>query len=88
MKFDAVAAERGFRTGTYAREAGMMVGDVVRLRSGGPRMTIAGVGASEGPPMTQREECVMCMWFDGQQDKWAVFPVRSLDLLAPADSDG
>jgi uncharacterized protein YodC (DUF2158 family) len=51
------------------------VGDVVQLKSGGPRMTVNSVGDDNGVMSA------WCSWFDSkQQEKSGVFPVSSLAL--------
>ncbi|HEU4595590.1 MAG TPA: DUF2158 domain-containing protein [Pyrinomonadaceae bacterium] len=45
------------------------VGDVVRLKSGGPDMTVVGVIS---------KELFMCNWFDGQNVKASHFPPEAL----------
>ena len=39
------------------------IGDVVKLRSGGPRMTVAETGAASGS--------VLCHWFNRNDDVWS-----------------
>lgn len=43
-------------------------GDVVRLKSGGPLMTIQGLGQYTG-----MEDGVYCVWFDGTKQHSEVF---------------
>lgn len=45
-------------------------GDVVVLKSGGPRMTVQGEGDFEGQ--------VLCQWFDKGEVKTGSFPAASL----------
>jgi uncharacterized protein YodC (DUF2158 family) len=47
----------------------LKVGDVVRLKSGGPDMTVVGVIS---------KELLMCNWFDGQTVKASHFPHEAL----------
>jgi uncharacterized protein YodC (DUF2158 family) len=51
-------------------------GDVVRLDSGGPRMTVSQIGqrASTG------EDSVWCVWFEGAKKCEDVFPPAALAL--------
>lgn len=50
------------------------IGDVVQLKSGGPRMTVTGLGDSS----TTGEASVYCTWFvDKKQDSGA-FPVEAV----------
>jgi uncharacterized protein YodC (DUF2158 family) len=51
-------------------------GDVVELKSGGPKMTVsqAGKAAISGRPM------ILCDWFDGQKKMRDSFPPESLKL--------
>lgn len=53
----------------------LTVGDVVQLKSGGPRMTVT--RKTEGNQYR-------CDWFEGLTKQYAVFPE---DALEPADSD-
>jgi len=41
----------------------LTVGDVVELKSGGPKMTVTWVGVTFGAPM------VRCIWFDETETK-------------------
>jgi uncharacterized protein YodC (DUF2158 family) len=47
------------------------VGEVVRLKSGGPDMTVAEVGGID-------PDDVMCQWFGGKKLETGVFPWKSL----------
>jgi uncharacterized protein YodC (DUF2158 family) len=47
-------------------------GDVVQLKSGGPKMTVSTVGQFSG------EIKARCDWFEGTTPKYAMFPLTSL----------
>lgn len=51
--------------------AELQVGEIVRLKSGGPDMTIAGIRSSDP------SEC-RCQWFEGSQVREGWFAVASL----------
>lgn len=53
------------------------VGIIVRLKSGGPEMTIRRFTGDA-------ETHVACQWFAGKKLEDGVFPVESLDLIKPA----
>lgn len=44
------------------------VGDVVRLKSGGPKMTVC-----------QKSEVYLCCWFNGEAGEQGSFPAQSLE---------
>jgi uncharacterized protein YodC (DUF2158 family) len=46
------------------------VGDLVQLKSGGPKMTVEKLEGSE----------VSCVWFDGTNPKYGIFPVNTLKI--------
>ena len=48
------------------------VGETVKLKSGGPDMTVTRIGTSAGEPM------VWCVWFEGSKDVYALFPPETL----------
>ena len=50
-------------------------GDVVQLKSGGPKMTVTGVGNSF---MTD-EATIWCTWFDGTKKLDGDFPPEALE---------
>lgn len=56
--------------------AAFAVGDVVRLKSGGPTMTVASADRSNG---------TKCQWFAGKKMEWGYFPAES--LVVSADDD-
>lgn len=58
----------------------IVVGAVVRLRSGGPAMTVMHL------PHPKRETAV-CQWFDGSELKVGNFPMESL-VLVVLDEEG
>lgn len=54
----------------------LKVGDVVRLKSGGPSMTVTQVGEDAyGVPM------VWCAWFEGTKPMDGTFPPGALELF-------
>jgi uncharacterized protein YodC (DUF2158 family) len=54
----------------------MEIGDVVRLKSGGPRMTVEII--------TTETAVVRCVWFDNEELKRGIFPAATLE---DADDD-
>jgi uncharacterized protein YodC (DUF2158 family) len=48
------------------------VGDMVKLKSGGPDMTVMKIGTAGGEPM------VWCVWFEGTKDAYGLFPPEAL----------
>lgn len=55
------------------------VGDVVQLKSGGPRMTVSYLG--DGGKME-------CTWMLKGKVRWATFVAATLTVIPPHDSDG
>jgi uncharacterized protein YodC (DUF2158 family) len=58
------------------------VGDSVRLKSGGPEMTVVEVittGMSERPTGNLR-----CSWFAGKKNEKAIFPIGALEPVDAA----
>ena len=57
----------------------LKVGDIVQLKSGGPKMTVqSGTEEEEGH--------VWCQWFAGSKLEQGRFPVESLVKVAPEDA--
>jgi uncharacterized protein YodC (DUF2158 family) len=54
----------------------LKIGDVVRLKSGGPQMTVDQLGTREG------QEIVRCVWFEGTSKKTGTFPPVTLESAA------
>jgi uncharacterized protein YodC (DUF2158 family) len=52
-------------------EPNFEVGDVVKLKSGGERMTVEGV----------EDGYVHCVWFDGRKPERGTFPAKALDKM-------
>ena len=52
----------------------LKVGDVVRLKSGGPDMTIENIGKYV------HKDGAMCVWFDGKKRFHEVFDLATLEL--------
>jgi uncharacterized protein YodC (DUF2158 family) len=51
------------------------IGDVVQLKSGGPKMTIEHIG---NYAYTGREIKAKCVWFEGTKQKNGVFALETL----------
>lgn len=51
-------------------------GDVVQLKSGGPKMTVTQVGKDALGVMS-----VSCAWFDKTEAKRATFPIESVQKV-------
>jgi uncharacterized protein YodC (DUF2158 family) len=52
------------------------LGDVVQLKSGGPRMTVAEVGTTAGGVPS-----AWCDWFEGNKPLKSTFPIQSLERV-------
>jgi uncharacterized protein YodC (DUF2158 family) len=48
------------------------VGDIVKLKSGGPDMTVTRIGTAGEEPMA------WCVWFEGSKDVYGLFPPEAL----------
>jgi uncharacterized protein YodC (DUF2158 family) len=55
--------------------AEIKAGDVVQLKSGGPKMTVSSVDLHRQPPLAY------CDWFDGTTKLHGAFPPHSLKLV-------
>ena len=55
-------------------ESPLKIGDVVRLKSGGPEMTVAHIGKYA------HKDGAMCVWFDGKKRVQEVFELETLEL--------
>jgi uncharacterized protein YodC (DUF2158 family) len=53
-------------------------GDTVRLKSGGPFMTIDHIGTASRP------DNASCVWFDGTKKERGIFPLSGLEHTSPA----
>ena len=53
--------------------AELKVGDVVKLKSGGPKMTIANTKSNPAG--------ILCTWFDEAEVKSSRFPAKALELV-------
>ena len=53
------------------------IGDVVQLKSGGPKMTVTLVADDYGTPM------VWCIWFVGTKEQTGKFPPDALARVTP-----
>ena len=56
-------------------------GDAVRLKSGGPCMTITALGIYSGWTM-RCADTVACQWFEGEKPQETVFDVALLEKVA------
>jgi uncharacterized protein YodC (DUF2158 family) len=52
------------------------IGDVVKLKSGGPLMTVTNPGSTTG-----EHAVVSCSWFDGTTPHASVFPPDTLEIV-------
>jgi uncharacterized protein YodC (DUF2158 family) len=59
-------------------------GDVVRLKSGGPWMTITALGIYSGWTMSPADTA-SCRWFEGDKPQETVFDVALLEKVASRD---
>ena len=62
-------------------------GDVVQLKSGGPKMTISKIGKFAGAPV---RITAVCEWFDGAKKEKALFEPTSIKIAEeskPVDLD-
>lgn len=66
-------------------EQGLKQGDVVRLKSGGPDMTIEGIGKYG---MASTNERALCVWFDGKKRLQEIFELHSLESAQPRSAFG
>ena len=55
-------------------EQELKVGDIVRLKSGGPKITVEQLGENYG------KQQAWCIWFDGTKKMEGVFPPDALEL--------
>jgi uncharacterized protein YodC (DUF2158 family) len=58
----------------------MNVGDIVQLKSGGPKMTIEDIGNYSFDPNGPKNQA-KCVWFDGNANKDSVFVLDMLKLV-------
>ena len=58
----------------------MKEGDVVKLKSGGPKMTIQEIASWGGYPTggPYEKDQAKCFWFDGNEMKEGIFKLSSL----------
>jgi uncharacterized protein YodC (DUF2158 family) len=52
----------------------LKVGDTVRLNSGGPLMTVTGIGDQEGG-----RTLIWCSWFTNDKEDRATFPMAAVE---------
>lgn len=56
-------------------------GDIVKLKSGGPKMTVTSVGDRLGTPS------VWCSWFTSGKSNSEVFPVSAVEIVSDKNGD-
>lgn len=61
-----------------ATKAKFAVGDIVKLKSGGPEMTVQSL-----PPSAN--DYYYCQWFAGKKLEQGRFPTDSIELVEPAN---
>jgi uncharacterized protein YodC (DUF2158 family) len=57
------------------------IGEVVKVKSGGPLMTVTGPNAFAGG-----KAVVSCIWFDGTNPRAGAFPAETLELSTAPQS--
>lgn len=57
----------------------IQVGSVVRLKSGGPKMTVSKIHVWQGRNEAQ------CDWFEGTKATYGSFPLTSLEVVEEAN---
>ena len=62
--------------------ADLKIGDTVRLKSGGPLMTISGIGTDNNHH--RNEDYWLCEWFDGKKPAMRSF---NKEILIESDDD-
>ena len=55
----------------------LKVGDLVELKSGGPRMTVEGIG-DYSPMGVEGRNKAQCVWFSGSKKESGVFELATL----------
>jgi uncharacterized protein YodC (DUF2158 family) len=58
------------------------IGDIVRLKSGGPDMTIVGTARTIEADLRQKTRW-SCSWFGGKKLEHGSFPSEALDAVTP-----
>lgn len=59
-------------------------GDVLRLKSGGPKLTVKEYAEQLGEGLEVKEHLrVICQWFAGSKSEQAGFPEDSLERVEP-----
>jgi uncharacterized protein YodC (DUF2158 family) len=66
------------------------IGDIVRLRSGGPPMTVVQLPAVDLPsqPPLPGDDQFVCNWFEGKRHHQKSFPAEALETAANSDATG
>jgi uncharacterized protein YodC (DUF2158 family) len=74
-------ADRGYTVNAMTEKP--PIGSVVRLKSGGPDMTVTGspTTVDDRGISVEEPEKVICTWFDGSSKKTAPFNIAVLDQV-------
>lgn len=65
------------------------VGTIVKLKSGGPEMTICGFYQSSTNNRyieTEQGDNVKCQWFAGKKLEYGFFPIESLEIITTEEN--
>lgn len=66
------------------------IGDIVRLKSGGPPMTVVQLPAVDlpSPPPLPGDDQFVCNWFEGKRHYQKSFPAEALEAAPDSDATG
>lgn len=64
-----------------AKQGGFKVGDIVKLKSGGPNMTVNEILINHTTDLPTGK--YRCQWFAGKKLDTGLFPVESLEPVQP-----
>ena len=86
---ESIVAEQ-LRGSMGKNSAPFKIGDIVRLKSGGPPMTVVQLPALDLPslPPLPGDDQFVCMWFEGKRHHQKSFPAEALEAEPNSDATG